>query len=645
MITVENVSLSYSDKPLFQNLSIKINKQDRLCLVGVNGAGKTTLMKLLVGLEKPDEGKIIFKKGIKIGYLPQEVTTVSNLPLIEEVRKSLKDVVEIEEKEKLLHESLKTTPVNTKEHEQVLKSLGELNHRKENIDYYSVNAKIEKVLLGLGFKESDFNRPIGQFSGGWSMRIELAKILLANNDILLLDEPTNHLDIDSLNWFIQYLNDYRNALLIVSHDKEFLLKTTNKTLEIFNGKIYYFNGSFDKYLKFKEERLKALKAEQKKQELFIKDTLKFIEKFRYKATKAKQVQSRIKMLEKLQRIEIEEESEIININFPNPPKAPSILVRLNSISKIFNNVSVFKEVSFNIERGDKIAFVGPNGAGKTTLSRIIAGKLKQDAGEVIYGEGVKISYYSQEVAENLDLNLNCLETLSLVSNGMADKSIRSVLGAFLFKGDDVFKKVKVLSGGEKSRLALAKILIERSNLVILDEPTNHLDFNSKNVLKNALLNYTGSVVIVSHDIDFLRGIANKVVDLRSNSAKLYYGDIDYYLSKRLEFRNIVFKPEKKNNYSSRKILKKLKAEQRQKKYQATKDLKINIETLEKEIEKLEERKTLIEKELATPEIFSNPEKAKNKNFEYSQVKKLLEEKINNWADLTEELENIESQFK
>ena len=644
MITIQNVSLSFSDKPLFQNLSLKINKDDRFCLVGVNGAGKSTLLKLLAGLEQPDEGTITFKKGIKIGYLPQEKYFKGEENLFKEVRNSLSRIAEIEKREKEITDKLSKIPANDSRHEKLLKNLGELNHLKENVNYYSIDSEIKKMLLGLGFKESDFVRPVGQFSGGWSMRIELAKILLNDNDILLLDEPTNHLDIDSLNWFIQYLNNFKKALIIVSHDKEFILKTTNKTLEIFNGKVNFFNGRFDKYLHYKAERLKTLQAEKRKQEQFIKETQRFIEKFRYKATKAKQVQSRIKMLEKLELIEIENETEIIEINFPEPPKAPPILVQLKSIGKSFNNFRVFGNVTFNIERGDKIAFLGPNGAGKTTLTKIIARKLKADEGEVKYGNNVLISYYSQEVAENLNLNLTCLETLQGINAEATERQIRTILGAFLFKGDDVFKKVKVLSGGEKSRLALAKILLERSNLLTLDEPTNHLDFNSKEALKRALQNYMGSIVLVSHDIDFIRGLADRVVDVRNNSAKYYYGDVDYYFSKRREFHDLIMKDSKKENVNDRKILKRIEAERRQQKYRATKGLKEKIEILEKQIEEDERIKTQLEKELASPEIFSNPQKAKEKNIEYAKVKESLENRINEWAQLTEELENIESQF-
>jgi len=645
MISFENVTLSFSDKPLFKNISFRINKTDRICLVGANGSGKSTLLKLIAGLEHPDEGIISVNKGVKIGYLPQELTLKSNLSLFDEVRNSLKEIIEIEKEEKELNEQLQILTENSQAYEKALKSLGELNHRKERIDYYSANSKIEKTLKGLGFSEIDFNRPISQFSGGWSMRIEMAKILLNDNDILLLDEPTNHLDIDSLNWFVQYLNNFNKALLIVSHDKEFILRTTNKTLEIFNRKLNYFNGDYDKYLQYKKERLKSLIAQRKKQEQLIKETKKFIEKFRYKATKAKQVQSRIKMLEKLQLVEIENDLELINIKFPEPPKAPSILVQLNNVSKYFNNNCVFKNVSLNIEKGDRIAFVGPNGSGKTTLSRIIAGKLKADSGTVHLGNNILISYYSQEITENLNLNIDCLQTLSGINSDINESEIRTILGAFLFKGDDVFKKVSVLSGGEKSRLALAKILMEKSNLIILDEPTNHLDFNSKAALKNALLNYRGSLVIISHDIDFIRGVANKVLDLRNKQARLYYGGIDYYLSKQSQLNYLVNnRTNSKSSTLNKKSLKRLEAEKRQQKYRATKELKEKIKLIEKQINELENLKIKIEKELTAPEIFSNPLKAKEANIEYSRIKDMLDKKITTWAELNDKLEIIESQF-
>lgn len=476
------------------------------------------------------------------------------------------------------------------------------------------------------------------------MRIELAKILLGANDLLLLDEPTNHLDIDSLRWLEDYLKNYKGSLLIVSHDRDFINSVTDKTLEIFNRRVNYFRGNYDKYVEFKAERDRITEAERKNKLQKIKDTQKFIERFRYKATKAKQVQSRIKMLEKLELEEIETDNKNLKIEFPPPPRSGSVPVELKNIAKSFGDKLVFENVNLLIERGDKIAFVGPNGAGKTTLSRIIANRIKPSSGEIKYGSNTVISYFSQEAAEDLDLDS---DIIGIIYNSRADITLgkaRSLLGAFLFSDDDVFKKVSVLSGGEKARTALAKLLLEEANLIILDEPTNHLDFQSKEVLQKALMNFPGTLIIVSHDVDFLRPLVNKVVDIRNGGIAVYPGGIDYYMHKHFDEE-----PEQENNRpkstSNKKDAKRREAELRNQKYNATKDIIKQIENIENEIEKLEEDKNKLETDLADESIYSNADKLRETNLRYKETKDLLETKLEEWTELSDKLEEINKQFE
>ncbi len=462
--------------------------------------------------------------------------------------------------------------------------------RLDELESYSAEYKIEKILTGLGFAEKDFRRLTDEFSGGWQMRIAMAKLLIAQNDLLLFDEPTNHLDLDSLQWLIGYIQSFKGSMIIVSHDKNFVNLTTNRTWEIFLRKINPYNGKLNAYLKYKEERDQMLINQREIQQKKIKDTQRFIERFRYKSTKARQVQSRIKQLEKIELIEIPDDEGKVNIRFPNPPPSGVFNVELNGIHKSFGEMKLFEGIDFRVNRGDKIAFVGPNGAGKTTLSKIIAGKIDINKGERKNGHNNIISYYSQDVADSLNPEFDLIETLDSVGTEKSIGQLRSLLGAFLFTGDDVFKKVGVLSGGEKSRLALAKILLSPSNFIILDEPTNHLDYSSKKVLQQALVNFSGSLILVSHDVEFLKPIANRVVDIRTGKIKIYEGNIEYYLYKRnAETEKVSTKKvEQQAETTSRKEQKRIEAEKRQQRYNATKDLKERSSKLEKEIHKLEQ---------------------------------------------------------
>jgi ATP-binding cassette subfamily F protein 3 len=647
MIDLSDISIQFNGEYLFKDVNIKINSRDKLALVGVNGSGKTTLLKIIKGLLEPETGKIFRQRGITIGFLPQEISLYPGKTLFEEVKSSIRSIAELQKYENEITNML-SKPVSDNERDELIYQLGAIHHRMEDIGFYGIDSEIKKILNGLGFSESDFEKSINEFSGGWQMRIALAKLLLSNHNILLLDEPTNHLDLDSLEWLIEYLQNFEGALIIVSHDRHFINSVTERTLEIFLQKINFFNGKYDAYLKFKDERDEQLENKFLLQQKKIKETERFIERFRYKATKAKQVQSRIKQLEKIELIELPDSEADINLKFPEPPQSGVVPVKLIEIKKAYDDNIVFNGISLDINRGDKIALVGPNGTGKTTLAKIIAGKTNIDEGKRIIGHNTLISYYAQEVADNLDPSKDILQSVEEISEEKTIGQLRAILGSFLFTGDDVFKKVEVLSGGEKSRVALAKILLTKANFIILDEPTNHLDYSSKQVLQKALIDFTGTLMLVSHDVDFLEPIINKVLEIRKGSFQLYYGDISYYLEKKKQLPELEKTDTTKLNISitgSRKEQKRMEAELRQQKYSATKDLIIEIEVLEKKITLLETKKITLEKELGEPHVFSNPVLAKEKNIEYSSTKQDLEELITRWTNLTEELEKIEKSFR
>ena len=645
MIDIKNLSIQFTGENLFENVNLKISKHDKIALVGSNGTGKSTFLKLLNGIEIPESGFISKQKGITIGYLPQDLITFKGFSLFEEVKSAIPNIRSLEEREQEILDGLNQSDLLDDDREELLEELGEIHHKKEEIDFYSIDSKIEKVLEGLGFGKQDFVRKTDEFSGGWQMRIQLAQILLAENDLILLDEPTNHLDIDTLTWLEEFLQEFKGALIVVSHDRHFVNSVTNKTLEVFEKQINFFPGNYGTYLTFKDEREIQLRALQKTQEKKIKDVEKFIERFRYKSTKAKQVQSRIKQLEKLDSITISEEEKRIDIKFPEPPSSGVVPVELKNVSLSYGNLQVLQGVNLQIERGDKIAIVGPNGAGKTTLAKIIGSKLKTTGGELTYGHNTLVSYYEQEVADALNPEYDLIDTLEESNDKLSIGQLRSILGSFLFSGDDVFKKIKVLSGGEKSRVALANLLLTKCNLIILDEPTNHLDFSSKEILQRALIEFSGTLIIVSHDIDFLRPITTKVLEIRNRQVKLFVGGIEYYLQKRKEiadFEHIeILNDGQKTN---RKDQKRAEAELRQQKFLLTKELKAKLSECEKKISKLESEKKRLEAELTDQNIFSKPQLSKEKNYEYQSIQLLLEPEYNFWTELGHKIEQIENNF-
>ncbi len=648
MIDLSQISLQFNGKYLFRNVNFKINSGDKISLVGANGTGKSSLLKIIKGELQPESGKVLKQKDITTGYLPQDNVAHDGKKLVEEAKSALTDIIYLQKKEKEITDWLSDNSLSDDAHNDLIHQLGEVHYRLEELDSYSAEARIEKILIGLGFEEDDFEKLTNEFSGGWQMRIALAKILISQNDILLLDEPTNHLDFDSLEWLITFLQSYSGALLIVSHDKHFINEVTDKTLEIFLGKFNIFKGDYDAYLQFKRERDEQLENQYQLQQKRIKETEKFIERFRYKATKAKQVQSRIKQLEKLQLFELPENKEDIYIKFPSPPHSGKINIELKSVSKSYKENQVFENIDFTVTRGDKIAFVGPNGAGKTTLAKIISGVINYDSGKRIMGHNTIISYYAQDIADNLEPHLDIIETIEGIAENKTIGQLRSLLGSFLFRGDDVFKKVGILSGGEKSRVALAKILLTKANFIILDEPTNHLDMSSKGILQQALIDFNGSLILVSHDVAFLKPIINKVADIRKGVIKIYEGGLDYYLSKREEGINsrefLSVKNNAAQNNISRKEQKRIEAERRQKKFRATKDIIKKIEELEKQISVLESKENELENKLADEKIYSDPVMAKEVTSEYNKAKQDINYKMAEWSRLSEELQKIESQF-
>ena len=534
MISLDNLTVSYGGWTLFDNISFLINPKDRIGLVGKNGAGKTTLLRIITGEQQPTSGAVTFNGDCTIGYLPQTMRVADTTTLVEETAKAFEEVLRLEaEIEHLTREIAERTDYESPEYEQLLHRLNDAQDHYHILGGETRDADIEKTLLGLGFKREDFGRATSEFSGGWRMRIELAKLLLRRPSIFLLDEPTNHLDIESIQWLEEYLKNYNGAVLLISHDRAFLDNVTNRTIELSLGKITDYKVSYSKYVVLRAERRAQQLAAYENQQRMIEKTEEFIEKFRYKPTKSNQVQSRIKQLERLERLEVEEEDlATLNIKFPPAPRSGQIVAEIREAGMSFGTKHVFSGANFPIETGDRIAFVGRNGEGKTTLARMLVGQLTPTEGLIRLGANVNIGYYAQNQDDLMDGEFTVYDTLDRVAVGDIRTRLRDILGAFLFRGEDIDKKVKVLSGGERARLAMARMMLEPRNLLVLDEPTNHMDMRSKDILKNAILKYDGTVVVVSHDREFLDGMVEKVYEFRDGGVKEYLGGIYYFLEKR-----------------------------------------------------------------------------------------------------------------
>ncbi|AWL77706.1 glycosyl transferase family 2 [Capnocytophaga canimorsus] len=633
MLNVHDLSVSFQGEFLFEEVAFMLNAGDRVGLIGQNGAGKSTLLKLLAKEMKPDSGTIAADKSVKIGFLKQDIDFENGRTILQEAYQAFTEIKIIESQMQGIQRQLEArSDYESLDYHNLIDSLTDITHRYEILGGYHYQGDTEKVLFGLGFKRNDFDRQTDTFSGGWRMRIELAKLLLQKNDILLLDEPTNHLDIESIIWLEQFLTTYSGAVVIVSHDKMFLDNVTNRTIEISVGKIYDYPKAYSQFLQLREEIKQQQLAAQKNQEKKIQQTEKLIEKFRAKASKASMAQSLIKKLDKIERIEVDEQdNSVMHLRFPVSVTPGKVVLEIASASKNYGEKQVLQNIDLLIERGSKIAFVGQNGQGKTTLAKMIVGEIPFE-GNIKLGHNVQLGYFAQNQANYLDGDMSILDTMFYAANDSNRMKIRDILGSFLFRGDDVEKKVKVLSGGERNRLALAKMLLSDFNVLVMDEPTNHLDIKSKNVLKQALQNFEGTLIIVSHDRDFLQGLTDKVYEFKDKQIKEFLGDIDFYLEYRnaTDFREV----EKSNNETKTTSTSEKKSEEKisyeQQKQQKTLQNKLNkveksIDEIEKEIEKMNEQ-------MSTQNI--------DDAFfiRYENKKKELESLMQTWEQLQEELD-------
>lgn len=648
MLHLDGITLHFGDRPLFDTVSAMINPGERIGLVGPNGAGKSTLLKIIAGEQEPDSGSVNMSKEATVGYLPQDgVDPDPDLNVYDEVEQAFREILDLREEREELQKQMDNLEPGSKEHQRVLERFGVVQQLLENSGDYTLKTDIERVLMGLGFSESDFSRSTTEFSGGWLMRIALAKLLLRQPTYLLLDEPTNHLDIESLQWIENFLNGYEGAVILVSHDRAFLDTVSTRTLALNRGDLDDYAGNYSFYERKAADEMELLKKQFENQQKEIKQTERFIERFRYKATKAKQVQSRIKQLEKLEKIEIDDDESEISFRFPEPQRSGQIVLRLENLVKKYGENTVFNGIDYEVERGDKIAVVGPNGAGKSTLIRILAGTEPITAGKREEGYNVTPGYFAQHQADELDPGNTALDELRLAGSGESETRLRTILGCFLFIGDDVFKKVKVLSGGEKSRLALAKMLLNPGNFLIFDEPTNHLDMQSKNILQQALQQFDGTLMIVSHDRDFLDPIVNKTLEVQPGRVKTWLGNVSYYLDKRAEEDakddGISKKESSDDDKLSRKEQRRIEAERRNALSKKVKPLKKRLTEIEQEIETMEERKEEIETKMADSTFYDDAEKVKEVSLEYEELKTALAETLNKWEEIAGRIEFIESE--
>lgn len=653
MVSINNLSVEFSAKALFDNISYVINRKDKIALVGKNGAGKSTMLKIIAGLHKPTSGSVSSPQDISIGYLPQQMEISDELTVIEEVTKVYSHIDKMRERlEHLTNELQNRTDYESADYNELIEQMTSLSELLTMEESGNSRAEMEKTLIGLGFTRADFNRPTAEFSGGWRMRIELAKILLLRPDVLLLDEPTNHLDIESIQWLEQFLIQKANAVVLVSHDRAFIDNVTNRTIEISLGKIYDYAVNYSKFVELRRERIEQQTRAYLNQQKQIQDTEDFIERFRYKATKSVQVQSRIKQLAKIERIEVDEvDNSCLNLRFPPAPRSGDYPIIAENVGKCYGDHQVFDEATFTIKRGEKVAFVGKNGEGKSTLVKCIMGEIPF-TGELKIGHNVKIGYFAQNQAQLLDGEISVFDTIDHVAVGDIRTKIRDILGAFMFGGEASDKKVKVLSGGEKTRLAMIRLLLEPVNLLILDEPTNHLDMKTKDILKQAIKDFNGTVIVVSHDREFLDGLVEKVYEFGGGKVKECLGGIYDFLEKKklsslteLELSKSTTKDSQtisNNNQSSNYSIStstqshsKLSYAEQKEREKLIKRIKKAVVEAEAEISQIELQIEELENKIATGEytqdIFD----------EHAKMQKQLEEAMTQWEQASLELEKFE----
>ena len=642
MISLDNLNVSYGGWTLFEDISFLINEKDRIGLVGKNGAGKTTLLRIITGEQQPTEGAVTINGECSIGYLPQQMRVADTTTLKAETEKAFAEVLKLEATiEELTAEIAERTDYQSDEYAALLQHLNEAQDRYHILGGGSREADIEKTLLGLGFKRTDFERATSEFSGGWRMRIELAKLLLQKPSIFLLDEPTNHLDIESIQWLEEYLKNYNGAVLLISHDRAFLDNVTTRTIELSLGHAYDYKVPYSKYVELRAERRAQQMAAYENQQKMIEKTEEFIEKFRYKPTKSNQVQSRIKQLERLERIEVEEEDlATLNIKFPPAPRSGQIVAEIKEVGKAFGAKRIFSDATITIERGQKIALVGRNGEGKTTMARMLIGELEATEGTIRLGANVNIGYYAQNQDDLMDGEFTVFDTLDRVAVGDIRTRLRDILGAFLFRGEDIDKKVKVLSGGERSRLAMARLMLEPYNLLVLDEPTNHMDMRSKDILKRALQKFDGTVIVVSHDRDFLDGMVDRIYEFRDGGIKEYLGGIYYFLEKRKieSLQEIERKDTTATNSASSQESSqgKLSYEQKKEQEKLLRKLRKAVETIEAQLSEVEQKIADYDAKLATATEYNEAD-----YNAYNDLKANYDHLMHEWEKASYELEITE----
>lgn len=642
MISVEGLTVEFGGFTLFDDVSFVVNKKDRIALVGKNGAGKSTMLKIFAGLQSPTSGTVSVPKETTIGYLPQQMQLADIRTVREEAEQAFGHIQEMEKEiERLNLQLAERTDYETESYQKLIDKVTHLSEHFQMLGGSNYHAELERTLIGLGFNRSDFDRPTSEFSGGWRMRIELAKLLLRQPDVLLLDEPTNHLDIESIQWLENFIATRANAVILVSHDRAFIDNTTSRTIEIELGSIYDYKVKYSEYVELRKERreqqLRAFENQQKK----LADTEAFIERFRYKATKSVQVQSRIKQLEKVERIEVDDvDTAMLSLKFPPAPRSGSYPIIMENVAKRYGEHLIFKDVTLTINRGDKVAFVGKNGEGKSTLVKCIMDQIDYE-GKLQLGHNVKIGYFAQNQAQLLDDNLTVFDTIDYVAQGDIRTKIRDILGAFMFGGEASDKKVKVLSGGERSRLAMIRLLLEPVNLLILDEPTNHLDMRSKDVLKDALREFDGTVIVVSHDREFLDGLVDKVYEFGNQRVIEHLGGIYDFLEKKKmdslrELERSALIASSASDTDGQPTQNKLSYEARKEQSKAIKRVEKAVAEAENKITGLENSIAVIEAKLATPEGASDT----SLYADYSSLKKELSDTMDTWTELTMELEEL-----
>jgi len=640
-VSVEELYVEFGGFELFKHVNFIVNPRDRIGLAGRNGAGKSTLLKILAGIQTPSSGRVVIPRDIKVGYLPQHMELSDSRTVMEEAVTAFAEIQELEKRIEFLNTELSVREdYESVEYDRIINEMHESNERFQLMGGTNFHVDIEQTMIGLGFERSDFDRQTSEFSGGWRMRIELAKILLKKPNVFLLDEPTNHLDIESIEWLESFLKDYAGAVVLVSHDRAFLDNVTNRTVEISLGKIYDYKVNYTKYLELRIERREQQMAAFRNQQKMIQDTEDFISRFRYKATKSVQVQSRIKQLDKVDRIEVDEEdTRSLNIKFPPSPRSGTVVFEAKDVSKRYGDLLVLDKVNLTLERGNRIAFVGKNGEGKSTMARIIMQEL-ECTGEHNLGHNVKIGYFAQNQASNLDEELTAFETIDKSAVGDIRTRIRDILGAFMFSGQDADKKVKVLSGGERARLAMISLLLEPVNFLVLDEPTNHLDIHSKGLLKQALINFDGTLLIVSHDREFMDGLVDVVYEFKHKKIRQHLGGVYEFLQKRKmeSLRELELSaPEKKVKKEVVKEVVAVSFDERKEINRMISRVEKQISEAEYQISKMEDEIAVMDKKLADPSTIDNG----SLFDQYGKSKKNVEEEMKNWESLNDELKEWE----